>query len=100
MFCQFQAVHPGHHEVGNDKPDLRVVSDNNLQCILTICSFEYSIAMPPPVSETVNSTYCPGFKSACLWADASEISTFLTSIESWPPAGMASRAFIARFRMI
>ena len=52
--------------------------------------------MPAPVSETDRRTYSPGSPPTSLATSLSSSTTLQVSITSLPPAGMASRALIAR----
>ena len=57
-------------------------------------------SMPQPVSVTASITCGPGSVEAAGRHTRSSSSTFEVSMVSLPPAGMASRAFTARFMMI
>ena len=53
--------------------------------------------MPCPVSLTVSRTYVPGVIGGLLFASESSTTTFCVRTVSFPPSGIASRAFTARF---
>ncbi len=58
-----------------------------------------SLFMPQPVSETSSRKYLPGgIPANSAWCEG--ISARAVEMHSRPPFGIASFAFIARFRMI